>query len=142
MRLEILGREYECRQLSGTDRSRWFKYVHNEVLRTFYSDLFSRVDFLPLPLQVAVFQKESPPERVDLSSPVCYRVASTPNSVRHLLELVATDWELEVTEENADEILTALKPCFALAKAPTLDTPERQQTAQDTFTKLEGDNGG
>jgi len=142
MRVEILGTEYECRQLSGADRARWFKWVHNEVLRTFYSDLFERVDFLPLPLQVAVFEKESPPERVDLSSPVCYRVASTPAAVRQLLELVATDWEIEVTAQNADEILTALKPVFAVAKAPTLDTAERQQAAQEVFDKLEDGNGG
>ncbi len=141
MLLEILGTEYECRQLSGADRGRWFKWVHNEVLRTFYSDLYARVDFLPLPLQVAVFRKEWPPDRVDLSSAVCYRVASTPAAVRQLLELVATDWEIEVTAENADEILTALKPVFALAKAPTLDSAEKQQAAQDTFAKLEEDNG-
>jgi len=142
MRLEILGTEYECRQLCRADRDRWFGFVHNEILRTFYSDLHSRVDFLPLPLQVAVFSKESPPKRVDLSSPVCYRVASTPAAVRRLLELVATDWELEVTAENADEILTALKPVFVLAKAPTLDTAEKQQAAQDTFSKLGENDGG
>ncbi len=143
MRVEILGTEYECRRLSGTDRSRWFAWVHNETLRTFYSDLYARVEFLPEPLQVEVFRKESPPARVDLASPVCYRVASTPPAVRHLLELVATDWTAEVTEENADHILTALKPVFSLVPAPTLDTPAKQQAARDTFSRLEveGDEG-
>ena len=132
MRLEILGRWYECRTLSAADRKAWSQYVHYEVLRTFYSDLYDRVEGLPTALQVAVFQKESPPARVDPSSPDYYRVASTPAGVRYLLSLVATDWTLKVTAENAPGILLALREVL-FPPRPTVD----QQAAKDTFAKLE-----
>jgi hypothetical protein len=141
MRLTILGEERECRKLSAADRRAWSQYVHYEVLRTFYSDLYSRVDFLPEALQVVVFQNETPPDRVDPSSPDYYRVASTPAAVRYLLGLVATDWTVEVTDKNAPEILLALRPVlFPPAPGPTLDTPERQKAAAEIFTKLENEN--
>lgn len=138
MRVEILGQEYECRDLSAGDRKAWGQYIHYEVLRTFYSDLYSRVESLPTPLQVAVFQKESPPIRVDRSSPDYHRVASTPAGVRYLLGLVATDWTVEVTEENAAEILLGLREVLFPPPRPPVD----QQTAKDTFAKLEETNGG
>jgi hypothetical protein len=142
MRVTILGEERECRRLSGTDLKAWTQYVYYEQLRTFYSDLYSRVDFLPEALQVAVFQQEQPPDRPDPHSPGYYRVALTPAAVRYLLELVATDWTVEVTEDNAEEILLSLTPVFRRDQGPTLDTAERQQAAQEIFDKLEGNNGG
>ncbi len=139
MRVQILGTERECHELCAGDRKAWSQYVHYEVLRTFYSDLYSRVESLPTPLQVAVFQKESPPKRVDPSSPDYYRVASTPAGVRYLLGLVATDWALEVTEENAAEILLALREVLFPRPRPAVD----QEAARDTFNRLEaeGDEG-
>ena len=143
MRVEILGTEYDYRTLSATDRKAWSQYVHYEVLRTFYSDLYDRVEGLPTALQVAVFQKESTPARVDPSSPDYYRVASTPAGVRYLLGLVATDWALEVTEQNAAEILLALREVlFPPQPPPPLDNAEIRQAQADTFAKLERENNG
>lgn len=139
MRVEILGREYECRELSRADRKAWSQFVHYEVLRTFYSDLYSRVESLPTALQVAVFQKESPPDRVDPLSPDYYRVASTPAAVSYLLGLVE-NLTIDVTKENAPAILLALRPVLFPPARPLVD----QQAAKDTFSKLEegSDNGG
>ncbi|MEE9185248.1 MAG: hypothetical protein V3U39_12355 [Acidimicrobiia bacterium] len=147
MQVEILGTEYECHPLSATDRKAWSQYVHYEVLRTFYSDLHSRVESLPMPLQVAVFQKESPPKRVDPWSPDYYRVASTPAAVRFLLDMVLIEDACPIVDEldghgpgpgNAAEILLALRELIFPPPRPTVD----QEAAQDTFAKLERENDG
>jgi hypothetical protein len=143
MKVEILGTQYECRTLSAADKFRWNQFIAYEILRTWYSDLYSRVESLPTAVQVAVFTKESPPDRVDPCSLDYHRVASTPAAVRYLLGLVATDWTVEVTEYNAPKILLALRPViFPERRLPTLDTPEKQAAAKDTFGKLEENNGG
>jgi hypothetical protein len=143
MILTILGVDRECRELSAVDRHSWGQYVYYEVLRTFYSDLYSRVEFLPEVLQAVVFQREAPPKKVDPRSPDYYRVASTAKGVRFLLGLVATDWEIDVTDENAPTILGALRPIlFPPPAGPTLDTPERLKAAAEIFDRLEGENNG
>lgn len=138
MKAYVLGTKIECRELSGADRKAWDQFIYYEVLRTFYSDLHSRVESLPMPLQVAVFAKESPPKQVDPSSPDYYRVASTPAAVIYLLGLVAIEHRVMVTEENAPTILLALREViFPPRQEPSVD----QQAGKDTFAKLEETNG-
>ncbi len=152
MKVRILESEYECRILSAVDRKAWSQYIYYEVLRTFYSDLYSRVESLPTPLQVAVFEKESPPARVDPWSPDFYRVASTPAAVRFLLDMVIVEDPCPIVDEldghgpgpgNAAEILLALREVlFPPQPVPPLETAEKRQAAADTFAKLEQNDGG
>lgn len=144
MRVEILGTEYECHPLSAGDRLQWNLTVHYECLRTFYSDLHERVEHLPADLQAVVFGKHSPPERLDASMPLYYKTVCTRNCLEVALMMVChEDIECPTFEDHeAPSIFSAIRHLILDSGAPTLDTPERQQAAQEVFDKLEDDNGG
>lgn len=141
MKVSIFGTEYECRPLGAAKRLRWNLYLQNECWRTFYSDLYERIEHIPTAIQQVIMQKHSPPARLDASMALYYQVASTPQAVRVLVEMVVQGDPPEVTKENAIEILLDLKHLIFTTEKPVLiDTKEKQAAALETFAAMENHN--